>query len=210
MFCVTLKLLVETPEQPSITSADFDYIQPFLKILGYQGPLERGMHRTVRAIRTPNLDVVQKRRKGKRATGESSSPRPSLKIRIMQQKPSTTTPLPPCDDQERDDIIEATQLSLALNKTVKVYEEQQNVAADEKKLLRRLEKLVEGEDESDADEFADTVFLCDEDSGNRLELRSHKDKPEEINDDDDKTKDVKHDDAKHDDDDNDDEDHNDH
>ncbi|GKA29183.1 hypothetical protein Tco_0715428 [Tanacetum coccineum] len=41
MFCATLKLLVEIPEQPFIPPADFDYIWPFLKILGYQGPLDR-------------------------------------------------------------------------------------------------------------------------------------------------------------------------
>ncbi|GKG17897.1 hypothetical protein Tco_0372195, partial [Tanacetum coccineum] len=50
MFRATLKLLVETPEQPFIPPADFDYIQPFLKILGYQGPLER-----VSAFFTKNL-----------------------------------------------------------------------------------------------------------------------------------------------------------
>ncbi|GJS96905.1 hypothetical protein Tco_0803873 [Tanacetum coccineum] len=41
MFRATLKLPAETPEQPFIPPADFDYIRPFLKILGYQGPLSR-------------------------------------------------------------------------------------------------------------------------------------------------------------------------
>ncbi|GKF39474.1 hypothetical protein Tco_0119535 [Tanacetum coccineum] len=35
MFRATLKLLVETPELPFIPPADFDYIKPFLRILGY-------------------------------------------------------------------------------------------------------------------------------------------------------------------------------
>nr|GEX42912.1 ribonuclease H [Tanacetum cinerariifolium] len=120
-----------------------------------------GTHRTPRATRTPNPDVVQKKkRKGKQAVGESSSPSPYLNIRIMQHKPTSTTPLPPSDDQQRDDIIEATQLSFTLDKTVKVYEEQQNVAAVEKKCLKEdVEKLVEGEDESDGNEFADTGIL---------------------------------------------------
>ncbi|GJV36912.1 hypothetical protein Tco_1409389 [Tanacetum coccineum] len=231
MFRATLKLPVETPKQPFIPPADFDYIQPFLKILGYQGPLERNnviqrprftklvitdlmekyesipktleeeyhsikddtpldyvekyggvevlmiqplsvestqrTHRIPKATRTPNPNVVQKKRKGKQAAEESSSPRPSLKIRIRQQKPTSTTSLSPI----------------------------------EKKILEEdVEKLVKGEDESDGNEFADTVLLSDEDFGNRLEPGSHKENPKKINDDD-KTKDDKHDDAKDDDDD---------
>ncbi|GJT67663.1 hypothetical protein Tco_1019143 [Tanacetum coccineum] len=123
-----------------------------------------------------------------------------------QEKESTpTTPLPPSDDQEKDDIIEATQLSLALDKIAKVYEEQQNMAAIENKNLEEgVEKLVEGGDEFDGDEFADTVLLSDGDSSDRIEPRSHKEKLEEIINDDD---DDKHDDAK---DDKDDDDHDDH
>nr|GEY89626.1 reverse transcriptase domain-containing protein [Tanacetum cinerariifolium] len=106
----------------------------------------------------------------------------------------------------KDDIIEATQLSLALDKTAIVYEEQQNVATVEKKNLKEdVEKLVKGEDESDGDEFVDMVLLCDEDSSDRIEPRSYKEKLEEIVDDDDKNDDVKE--YKDDDDDNDDDDH---
>nr|GEY36525.1 hypothetical protein [Tanacetum cinerariifolium] len=76
---------------------------------------------------------------------------------------------------ERDDIIEVTQLSLILDKTTKVYEEQQNVVAVEKKILKEdVEKLVEGEDESDEDDFADTILLIDEDSGKKYVLSLHK------------------------------------
>ncbi|GJV15641.1 hypothetical protein Tco_1360964 [Tanacetum coccineum] len=35
MFHATLKLPMKTPEQPFIPPPNFDYIQPFLKILGY-------------------------------------------------------------------------------------------------------------------------------------------------------------------------------
>ncbi|GJS12259.1 hypothetical protein Tco_0369055 [Tanacetum coccineum] len=147
----------------------------------------QGMHRKSRATRTPNLDVVQKRkRKGKQIVGESSSPKASLKIRIMQQK----------------------------HKTARVYEEQQDVAAVKKKILEEnAKKLVEGEEESIGSDFADTVLLSDEDSGNRLEPRSHKENPKEV-DDDDKAKDDKldedKDDNKDDDDNDNDDDHNDH
>ncbi|GJU61860.1 hypothetical protein Tco_1243695 [Tanacetum coccineum] len=121
---------------------------------------------------------------------------------IKQKKFTPTTPLPPSDDQERDDIVEATQLSFALEKMAKVYAEQQNVAAVEKKILEEdVDKLVEGEDESDGDEFAYTVLLSDEDSGDRIEPESHKDKPKENVGDEKKDEDDKHDDAKDDDDD---------
>nr|GFD61036.1 hypothetical protein [Tanacetum cinerariifolium] len=44
----------------------------------------QGTNRTLRATRIPNpTDVVQKKKKkGKHATGETSSPRPSLKVHI--------------------------------------------------------------------------------------------------------------------------------
>ncbi|GKE95092.1 hypothetical protein Tco_1579947 [Tanacetum coccineum] len=41
MFRAILKLPVETPEQPFIPPADFDYIKPFFKILGCQESLEK-------------------------------------------------------------------------------------------------------------------------------------------------------------------------
>nr|GFB57477.1 hypothetical protein [Tanacetum cinerariifolium] len=63
-----------------------DYVKKFVgvDVLTIQPqPVEsiQGTHRTPRVTRTPNPvdDVVQKK-KGKRAAGETSSPRPSLKI----------------------------------------------------------------------------------------------------------------------------------
>ncbi|GJT39278.1 hypothetical protein Tco_0939143 [Tanacetum coccineum] len=72
---------------------------------------------------------------------------------------------------------------------------------------RRKESRLREKDESNGDEFANTILLSDEDSGDRIEPESHKDKPEEIVDDEKKDDDDKHDDAK---DDNDDDDHDDH
>nr|GFD28705.1 hypothetical protein [Tanacetum cinerariifolium] len=105
---------------------------------------------------------------GKHIARESSTPKTSLKIRIKLKKSTLTAPLPPSDDKERDDITKATQLK----------------------------KLLEGEDESSGSEFTDTMLLSDEDFGDRLENRSHKENQKEIDDDDDKKKDDKHDDAK--------------
>ncbi|GKE19219.1 hypothetical protein Tco_1426796, partial [Tanacetum coccineum] len=71
----------------------------------------------------------------------------------------------------------------------------------EKQILEDdVEKLVEGEEESDGTEFADTVLFSNEDSGDRIEPESHKENPKKN--DVDKKKDDKKDD--NDDDDNDD------
>ncbi|GJU64857.1 hypothetical protein Tco_1246692 [Tanacetum coccineum] len=79
-----------------------------------------------------------------------------------------------------------------------------------KSLKKDVKKIVEGEDEeSYASEFVDSVFLDEEDTSTRLELRSHKENLEIVDDDD---VDEKRDDKKDDDDDNDDDndDHDDH
>ncbi|GKD13552.1 hypothetical protein Tco_1197959 [Tanacetum coccineum] len=147
--------------------------------------------------------------KRKRAAGGTSSPIQSLKIRVRQQMPIFTTPIPPSsDDRERDEIHEATQLSIALHKTAKLAEEQEKVAAVEEQLLKEVvEKIFEGEDkESYANEFADLVFLNEEDSGTMIEPGSHKENPETADDDDEKKKYDKKDD----DDDDDNNDHSDH
>nr|GEX13208.1 retrovirus-related Pol polyprotein from transposon TNT 1-94 [Tanacetum cinerariifolium] len=220
MFHSTLNLPVETPEQPFISPASLEYIQPFLKIVSYQGLVDKyprftkliiadivskyylvskrleeeyhviidhtlleykdyvetyegvdvpmiqpklvestqGTNRTRRATRIPNpMDVVQKK-KGQRAGGETSSPKPSLKVRIRQQKPISTPILPPSDDKE----------------------------LKEKILEEDVKNIVEREvDESYASEFIDSVFLDEEDSGTRIEPESHKENPKEIDNDDD-------------------------
>ncbi|GKD18712.1 hypothetical protein Tco_1207870, partial [Tanacetum coccineum] len=99
----------------------------------------------------------------------------------VKPKSTSTTPLPPSDDRERDEIHKATQLSLALDKTAKGENE-----------------------ESDGTEFTDRVFQSDDDFGDRIEPGSRKDKPEEVVVDDDdmeKKHDKKDDDDEDDDDD---------
>ncbi|GJQ89234.1 hypothetical protein Tco_0000373 [Tanacetum coccineum] len=113
----------------------------------------------------------------------------SHKITIKRKKPCTTPILPPNDDRERDEIAEATLLSLTLHKTALAAEAQENIAKVQEKLAEdEIEKMVECEEdeESYASEFADSV-LNDEvdDSDNRLEPRSHKENPEKVDDDDD-------------------------
>ncbi|GKD88198.1 hypothetical protein Tco_1363705 [Tanacetum coccineum] len=50
MFCVTLKLPVEAPDHPFIAPATMKFIQSFLKIVGYQGLVDK-----VSAFYTKNL-----------------------------------------------------------------------------------------------------------------------------------------------------------
>nr|GEU53449.1 reverse transcriptase domain-containing protein [Tanacetum cinerariifolium] len=133
---------------------------------------------------------------------DTSSPRPSLKICDRHQKPISTTPPPPSDDQETYDIHKATLLSLALHKTAKIVEEQENMAAEkEKKLEEDVEKIIEDEDKESYDnEFTGYVFLDEEDFGTRLEPESHKENSETVDDDDvEENKDDKKDDDDNDD-----------
>ncbi|GJX62591.1 hypothetical protein Tco_0295491 [Tanacetum coccineum] len=109
------------------------------------------------------------------------------------------------DDQECDEIHEATLLSLALHKTSKAAKEQENVAAVEKKILEEdVENIIEGEDEeSDATDFDNSVFLNDEeDFDTRLEPGSHKENLKNIDDEEEEKKDDKKNDNDDDDDDN--------
>nr|GEZ21715.1 hypothetical protein [Tanacetum cinerariifolium] len=87
-------------------------------------------------------------RKRKQIVEETSSPKPSLKIRVKQFKSSDTPISPPSDDRERDE-------------------------------------------ESNASEFVDSVFHNDDDSSNRIELRSHRENPGTVDDDDENEKENK-------------------
>ncbi|GJU63633.1 hypothetical protein Tco_1245468 [Tanacetum coccineum] len=110
---------------------------------------------------------------------------------------STTLIPPPSDDRERDEIANATLLSLTLHKTALVAEAQENVAKVQEKLAEEeIEKMVEGEEdvESYASEFADSTFNDDDDSGTRIEPESYKKNPKVVvNDDVTKNKDNKKD-----------------
>ncbi|GJW06766.1 hypothetical protein Tco_1569189, partial [Tanacetum coccineum] len=91
----------------------------------------------------------------------------------------------------------------SIGHTSNANSEQENMAKVQDKILEDdVEKIVEGEDEeSYASEFADSVFLNDEeDSGTRLEPGSHNENPKTVDDDDEEEKK----DDKKDDDDNDD------
>ncbi|GJS33760.1 hypothetical protein Tco_0532142 [Tanacetum coccineum] len=92
-----------------------------------------------------------------------------------RRKSIPTDPLPPSDDVKRDDIIEATQLSLDEAKTTKVYEEQQNIVAVEKRILKEdVENLIEGDDES-SEEIVDDDEKNDDDTHDDAKNDENKD-----------------------------------
>ncbi|GJX78879.1 hypothetical protein Tco_0327028, partial [Tanacetum coccineum] len=92
-------------------------------------------------------------------------------------------------ERERDEVAEATILSLTLHKTTLAAESQENITKAQEKLDEvEIEKMVEGDkdEESYASEFADSMINDDvDDSGTRLESESHKEHLEIVNDDDD-------------------------
>ncbi|GJT51642.1 hypothetical protein Tco_0977799 [Tanacetum coccineum] len=159
----------------------------------------QGTHRTIpSAHRSPTLTAAgpQKKKKRKQNARETSSPRKSLNVTIRQQKQSTTLIPPPSDDREKDEMAEATLLSLTLHKTVLAAEAQENIAKVQEKLVEEeIEKIVEGKDseESYASEFSDSIFNDDDDFGTRIEPKSNKEHPKNIDDDDEIEKEKKDD-----------------
>ncbi|GJU09749.1 hypothetical protein Tco_1132145 [Tanacetum coccineum] len=130
----------------------------------------QGTHRsTPRAHRTPTLTASPQGKKRKQSAGESSSPQQSHKITIRRKRQSTTSIPPPGDDKERDEVAEATILSLTLHKTDLPAKAQENIAKVQEKLdEEEIEKMVEG----------------DEDEYTRKEPEIHKENLKNVNDDD--------------------------
>nr|GFD32668.1 hypothetical protein [Tanacetum cinerariifolium] len=83
---------------------------------------------TPKAHRMPTLTASPYGKKRKHSAKESSSPQQSHKITIRKKRQSTTLIPPPGDDKERDEIAEATILSLTLHKTALATKAQENIA----------------------------------------------------------------------------------
>ncbi|GJW14642.1 hypothetical protein Tco_0018775 [Tanacetum coccineum] len=107
----------------------------------------------------------------------------NVDVSMNQPQPIVST-----QGTHRDEIAEATLLSLALHKTSIAAKAQENVAKVQEKLAKEeIEKMLKGEedDESYASEFADSMLNDDvDDSGTRIESRSHKENPKVVVDDD--------------------------
>ncbi|GJX83671.1 hypothetical protein Tco_0333152 [Tanacetum coccineum] len=86
--------------------------------------------------------------------------------------------------KRKDEVVEATILSLTLHKTALDTEAKENVAKVQEMLEQEeIDKLVDGDEdeESYASAFADSVINNDDDdTGSKLEPRSHKEHPEHV------------------------------
>nr|GEX53956.1 putative RNA-directed DNA polymerase [Tanacetum cinerariifolium] len=190
MFRSTLNVPLETIENSFIAPATIRFIESFMQKVGYQGivdkkfpfirqRIEEDYHLIKDDISLASVYLTgmcyfesSEEEEEEEIAREISSLRKSLKVTIRQKKKSTTPILPPGDERERDEMAEATLLSLTLHKTALAAKAQENVA-----------KLNDDDD----------------DFGTRIEPRSHKEHPKNVDDDDDsekEKKDEKKDDAK--------------
>ncbi|GJV43098.1 hypothetical protein Tco_1427634 [Tanacetum coccineum] len=146
----------------------------------------QGMNRnTPRAPRTPTVSASPQESKKRKQTARESS---SRRIIIKKKKQNTPSIPPPGDDRERDDMAEATILSLTLHKTSLDAEAKENIAKVQEMFKQEeIDKLVDGDEdeESYASAFADSMINNDDDDiGSKLEPGSHKEYPEHVSDDD--------------------------
>nr|GFA48505.1 hypothetical protein [Tanacetum cinerariifolium] len=126
------------------------------------------------------------------------------KVIITKKKPSTTPFPPPNDDRERDEILEATLLSLRIEPETR-NENPETINNDDKE-EKKYDKKDDDNDDDDNDDHNDHSLVRKKvmDFGTRIEPETRNENPETINNDDKEEK--KYD--KKDDDDN--ADHNDH
>nr|GEV18605.1 hypothetical protein [Tanacetum cinerariifolium] len=219
MFRVTLHFQVETPENPFVAPVNIQTIKAFMNRVGYQGVIDKvntfytknlaqPWKTMFKEIRTTdefkeyetmfmNVDVPMNQPQPIVSTQGTyrSTPR-AHRIHVLTASPQGKKRKQivgeSSDDRERDEVAEATILSLTLHKTALVAEAQENIAKVQEKLDKEeIENMVKGDkdEESYASEFADSV-LNDyvDDSGTRLEPDSHKENPENVNDDDEEIK----------------------
>ncbi|GJX16905.1 retrovirus-related pol polyprotein from transposon TNT 1-94 [Tanacetum coccineum] len=158
MFRGTLKLPVETPNNPFITPVTIKTIESFMQTVGYQGVVDKLII----------ADLMEKYPSIPRTLDEDCH---SIK---------DDTPL-------RDEVPEATILSLTLHKTALDAEAQENIDKVQEKLNEEeIERMVEGGEnkESYASDFVESMLNDDvDDFGTRIEPESHKEQSKNVNND---------------------------
>ncbi|GJW11638.1 hypothetical protein Tco_1577465, partial [Tanacetum coccineum] len=134
--------------------------------------LTRHYQLTPSTPRTPNCVATQ---------GESSAPRKPTIIRFrIRSQPDPETPIPTSDEIDVTNLDEATQISIATERSIADLEAQQNVEKVQEHLVKEeIETMVEGTKNVDEDEFMDEIFKSPEVPDTRLEPGSHKERPEE-------------------------------
>ncbi|GKD49155.1 hypothetical protein Tco_1278131 [Tanacetum coccineum] len=148
-------------------------------------PLLRTNRNTPRAPKTPTVFASPQESKKRKQTARESS---SRRVIIKNKKPNTPSIPPPGDDRERDEMAKATILSLTLHKTALDAEAKENITKVQEILEQEeIDKLVDGDEDEDsyASAFANSVINNDDDdTGSKLEPRSHKEYPEHVSNDD--------------------------
>ncbi|GJS45267.1 hypothetical protein Tco_0595388 [Tanacetum coccineum] len=172
-------LLVETPTNPFITLVTMTVIEPFMQTVGYQGVCNKASvysmgNATVRGMLIPDAFITNEIH----VTDDYKEyetvfvgvvvlmiqPKPFVSTQGTHRTTPSTHRLPTLS--VRDEIAEATLLSLTLHKTTIAAKAQENVGKVQDKLVEEeIEKMFEGkEDEESYDrEFADSVFNDDDD-----------------------------------------------
>ncbi|GJS68896.1 retrovirus-related pol polyprotein from transposon TNT 1-94 [Tanacetum coccineum] len=186
-----LHLPVETPKNLFVAPVNIATIEAFMNMVGYQDIPQR-IEDDYHSIKD-DIPLVSVYTAGNVLVRGMLIPDEFLTMEIR-----ATNDFKEYETVERDEITEATLLSLTLHKTTLAAEAQENIAKVQEKLAEEeSEKMVEGDEdkESYASEFADSVLNDDvDDSGTRLEPRSHKENPEKVDDDDVEIKKEKKDD----------------
>ncbi|GKD84644.1 hypothetical protein Tco_1355798 [Tanacetum coccineum] len=136
-------------------------------------PIEstRGAHRTPSIPRPPNPIANQ---------GESSTPYKPIVFRIRRRsQPNPETLILTAAEIDIASLDEATQKSIAIERSLVDLKAQQNVKRVEEHLVdAKIKQIVESNDDVDENHFVDEILNSQEDHGTRLELGSHKERPE--------------------------------
>ncbi|GKC81801.1 hypothetical protein Tco_1137518, partial [Tanacetum coccineum] len=111
--------------------------------------------------------------------GKSSALRKPTIIRIrMRSQLDLKTPILTGDEIDVTNLDEETQISLATARSTYDFKIQQAVKKVNKHLVdEEIEKIVEGNDDVDANKFVDDILNSQKDPDTRLEPRSHKESP---------------------------------
>ncbi|GJZ30594.1 hypothetical protein Tco_0575641 [Tanacetum coccineum] len=186
MFCNTLHLLVEAPDNPFIALVNIKVIESIMQRVGYQGVFDK------------KKDAIQHDKDYHSIKDDI----PLVSVYSTWKVLFRGMLIP---DAFLTDVIRATndykeyetssgeddEASFWRNKfTMKIAQNEEEI-----------ENMVEGEEEKEesyASEFADSMLNDDDDFRNRIEPGSHKEDSKHVNEDDDETKKEKKDDIKYD------------
>ncbi|GJX67673.1 hypothetical protein Tco_0303400 [Tanacetum coccineum] len=211
MFRSTLQLPVETPDNPYIELADLKFVQRILKIVGYEGIVDKSLEENYHSIKDDILVVSvytlgNVTVRGVLILGEflSDDIRATMECKEYEKvfvriDIPTIQPQSVESTQGTNRTPRATRTPTPTVKSVQNKRKSKTVAGEsstprkslkvtikQKETKRKdIEQIVDGEDEdSYASDFVDLVFQDKEDTGTRIEPGSHKENLKVIDNDD--------------------------